>query len=408
MSKPFRDAADRLAAHATDDALQEVVQWAADKTVTDEEVAHLANRLAQSGLILDLSDYGRTADIASTGGPSSLSTLICPLHLCELGYVVPKLTVPGRPAGSIDVLAQLPGYVVQLTEADVPRVISEARFAHFVASDTFAPLDARLFSYRRLSGVVDSPILAIASILAKKIAAGVEAIGLEVRVAPRGGFGSTWNSARENARRFCRAAAHLGRKAICFLTDGRFPYQPFIGRGEALLGLASLLEDHAPRGLEEHLLSCYNMALGLARSQGDHVLHGQLAATRIRACFERHLRAQGTTVSAFERQAAMVRAMHENRVLMLGDGYLDVDLALLRRLIVRRQARLISAETPFPDPCGVILMKMPGECVSAGDPVASVRVKNGEATAFAAEVTSAFRGTSAPRKRRPMEEITDA
>ena len=235
MSKPFKDAVDRLALRPSDDLLGEIVRRAADQTVTDDDIAHLACRLAQSGLILDLSNYGRTADIASTGGPSSLSTLVCPLYLCELGYVVPKLTVPGRPAGSIDVLAQIPGYLIRLTDADVLRIISDVRYAHFVASDAFAPLDARLFSYRRLCGALDSPALVIASILAKKIAAGVETIGLDVRVAPHSSFGSTWGSARRNARRFCRVAARLGRMAVCFLTDARLPNQPFIGRVIAVL-----------------------------------------------------------------------------------------------------------------------------------------------------------------------------
>lgn len=69
-----------------------------------EEVASLAVKMANSGALLPASPSA-TADVASTGGPSSLSTLICPLFLNLKGFTIPKLSVPGRPAGGIDVLA---------------------------------------------------------------------------------------------------------------------------------------------------------------------------------------------------------------------------------------------------------------------------------------------------------------
>ena len=80
--------------------------------ITNTGIAELANWLAASGE--QLSPRGRTADLASTGGPGSLSTLWAPAALVASGFLVPKLGVLGRPAGGIDVLSQVPGYRIDL------------------------------------------------------------------------------------------------------------------------------------------------------------------------------------------------------------------------------------------------------------------------------------------------------
>ena len=153
-----------------------------------DEMRRLAVALAESGTRLVLPEGRTTADVASTGGPASLSTLLCPLYLRDLGFVVPKLGVPGRPAGGIDVLAQVPGYQVELDATEMFRVLDRCGYAHFLAGPEFAPLDAALFRYRQKAGAQNVTALAVASILAKKIACGLNLAGLDVRVAPHGEF----------------------------------------------------------------------------------------------------------------------------------------------------------------------------------------------------------------------------
>ena len=171
--------------------------------LSDDEIARLARVLADSGATLSWPSTVTVADIPSTGGPSSLSTLISPLFLVALGCAVPKLAVIGRPAGGIDVMAQVPYYTITLSRTDVLRIIDRCRYAHFLATTDHAPLDARLFDYRRKTDAVNVPALAIASLLAKKLAVGLAQVGLEVRVAPHGNFGGTWTEARK-----CGAILH--------------------------------------------------------------------------------------------------------------------------------------------------------------------------------------------------------
>ncbi len=145
----FRTAAAQLAGADTSDAtLLNLIRYAAD--ATDAELAQLARGLAASGDMLPPSDR-LSSDVASTGGPSSLSTLLCPLQLVTLGFEVPKLGVEGRPAGGIDVLATIPGYSVDLNANDAERVLREHGYVHLLAH-RLAPLDQRLFQLRKETG----------------------------------------------------------------------------------------------------------------------------------------------------------------------------------------------------------------------------------------------------------------
>ena len=175
----------------------------------------LAEVLANSGTTISFASGEPVADVASTGGPASLSTLLCPIFLRAFGFVVPKLGVPGRPAGGIDVLAQVKGYKVALDPREVRRALDQCGYAHFMAGPEFAPLDASLFQYRQRIGAQEIPSLAVASILAKKIACGLTVAGLDVRVAPHGNFGPDFGSARGSSKILLRRGIRLRHRRSC-------------------------------------------------------------------------------------------------------------------------------------------------------------------------------------------------
>lgn len=237
---------------------EKVVRTAALKGLQLEQIAELALELAASGGQLNLGDAA-TADIASTGGPTSLSTLLCPPMLVATGWQVPKLGVPGRPAGGIDVLGTIPGYSTTLDAAAAGRVLANCNYVHVDAGAAFAPADAELFRYRQRVGAQAVPDLAIASLLSKKVAMGVKRVGLEVRVAGHGNFGSDFAEARQASRKFCEVARVLGMEPVCLLTDASRPFQPFVGRGEALLALKLVLDGDENAWLAEHVETCASM-----------------------------------------------------------------------------------------------------------------------------------------------------
>jgi len=371
---PFSELVDEFALSPSENAMKALVNEAIHGNISDEEIAHLANRMAESGTTLAFHDAGSVADIASTGGPSSLSTLLCPLFLQASGCVVPKLGVPGRPAGGIDVLAQIPGYRYELDDSEIRHIISHFGYAHFLASRKYTPLDAALFEFRKRCGALRVPPLVIASILAKKIALGVTLVGLDVRVAPHGNFGATWATARTHAKRFCRVADLVGCQAICFLSDNRKPYQPFIGRGESLVALSKIFSDCPPLWLQNHVDTCYAMATRLTVQDSRSLSISRPSNADLASLFRKNLEAQDASFASFLDYVAEVEAGHVYEMLSPEDGFLSVDLGSFRSIITTLQSKAAGGNSPFPDLCGVILKKNSGQYVRKGEPIVSIRM----------------------------------
>ena len=331
-----------------------------------EEVAALAQKLADTGSALP-TIQGPSADLASTGGPSSLSTLLCPLFLRLKGYTVPKLAVPGRPAGGIDVLATIPGYKTSLSCKEVVQCLKECRYSHFLASDDFVPLDARMFRLRQEIGARDNPFLTMASLISKKLAAQVDHVRLDVRVGRHGNFGHTLEDARLNARMFNSVARLVGLDAGCYLTDATSIYQPYIGRGQALVALADLFEGQASHWLTEHFQTCWRMTETLS---GDMPIPD---GTVLRDVFAENLGAQGTNISEFDLRVNEVRRSEKATFRAPSSGYLSVNINLLRQMLVQAQVSHGSDTDLFSDPSGIELLCRPGQQVEADQPLARVQ-----------------------------------
>jgi len=331
-------------------------------------VADLAGSLADSGAKLSVS--GRAADIASTGGPSSLSTLLCPLFLAHAGFIVPKLGVQGRPAGGIDVMAQLPGYDISPNPEKIRTILAFSNFAHFLADKTYAPLDQILFSFRQQLGAQPVRNLVVASILAKKLAVGVTDAALEIRVFPGGNFGEDVQTAVENANFFNETASRLKIKSTCFATDCTVPYQPWIGRGEAIQALYSLFYGEPSAWLMSHAEQCWSFVKQIndfGPSQAD--MRKVLRETC--EVFERHLRSHGTVPTDISGVISKLARHHYHAVKAPSNGFVVYHQAVIRDFIVRRQRA--ASDARFPDSAGIELLKRPEERVVRGEPVLKVR-----------------------------------
>lgn len=335
-------------------------------------VARLAEILAASGTRLQ-PQGGITADVASTGGPSSLSTLLSPLYLRAWGAVVPKLGVPGRPAGGIDCLAQIPGYLASLDRQRLVTVLDSCGYAHFLADGEMAPLDGRMFRLRQQVGAQDVPALVAASLLSKKLAVGVQNAGLDIRVAPWGNFGKTWDEARANAGLYCDAARSLGISPHPVLTDARLPYQPFLGRAESLVALDRIFRGTAEGDLASHADLCRSLA---AAAMSDHAPLAPTSGQTLREIFNANLEAQGADPEAFVQVVNATVSGHRFALRASKGGFYRVSLSAVRDLFVEIQRSRSGPGAPFPDPIGAQLLRRAGEWVDAGDQVASVRADN--------------------------------
>jgi pyrimidine-nucleoside phosphorylase len=402
MKSPLKLIED-LAREPSEEAMASVVASAVGEGWGVGEMSRLAEVLARSGTTLSFSEGVPVADVASTGAPASLSTLLCPLYLRDLGFMVPKLGVPGRPAGGIDVLAQVSGYKVALDAPAARVVLDRCGYAHFLAGPDFTPLDAALFQYRQREGAQNVPALAVASILSKKIACGLTLAGLDVRVAPHGNFGTDFDAARAAAKSFCLAAAAAGIAAVAGLSDARTPYQPYIGRGESLLALRELIEGHPEQWLAEHADRCRLLAAHVGALQPGV---GEPAGEIAKPLFE-NIVAQGGTEEAFYKKTDAVARSARKELTADRNGFLSLDVPGLRSVFVAVNAPKTEG-IQFPDDLGLILRRKPGSYVRRGDVLASVRADDAIWAGIAEPLTNCFQVVELMGYAAGMEEFVRA
>jgi pyrimidine-nucleoside phosphorylase len=397
-SKNARQVIDNFSCCPSEDNMKKLVIYTQETDFDDKEILYLANKLANSGRKIEKNKDFQTCDIPSTGGPSSLSTLISPLFLKIMGNYVLKLGVPGRPAGGIDVLAQIPGYNVNPDQKQLNEWLKRSSYVHFLANKNYAPLDAILFQYRRRTNSVDILSLAIASLLSKKIAVGIDFVGLDIRVSSFGNFGKSWSVARQNATRFNKIAGLAGIQSTCFLTNCNIPQQPYIGRGEAILALHKMFSNEFDSCLEKHIKVCYEMSNSISKNKNSY----RYDFNTLRDAFYENIELQGGSISSFTQIAKTIEKDHKYKILAHQKGLLSIDLEHIRRSIFEIQSKCLGN---FPDNCGIVLKADSNKFVNKGDDICSFRCEESYKEVLEENLKESFTITSHNLKEMKSEEI---
>lgn len=171
--------------------------------------------------------------------------------------------------------------------------------------------------------------------------------------------------ARHNADLFNRAAGFAEIRGVCVLSDGSTPYQPFIGRGEALEALHQVLSGHAEGWLSEHDRECRRLC--------ELLLGGPVPGPEsLRPVLDDLLALHGCPSGAFDERVSKIRAEPSTLVRSVRDGFLGWDLELIRDVLVRLQ-RGPARSGLFCDAAGVTLLKRPGTQVFRGEALMRVR-----------------------------------
>ncbi len=348
-------------------SFEKVVNIFENNDVPDELIASLAKTMADSGCIFKHEEP--VFDVASTGGPSSLSTLLCPLYVYMLGFNVISLGVPGRPAGAVDVLSQIDGYKTNYSIQEFKETIASPFYLHIEADENIAPLDALLFDYRKKMNKLNTPNLAIASLLSKKIACGATNIGLDVRVAAHGNFGETKSQGVHYAEKYNRIAKLLGIKSVCFLSNAAKPYQPYIGRGEALAAIARLLDGVNDDWMISHDSYCRKIAAILTERSG---VQSQPKYNNLFDAFEGNLKTQRSTIESFYIAIEKYEKQRKWEIKTTENGFVNYNLNIIRNFIVDKQNSR-TKNCKYNDPCGAVLQFKPNTYVREGEVVMIIR-----------------------------------
>ncbi|HOJ01316.1 MAG TPA: thymidine phosphorylase, partial [Anaerolineaceae bacterium] len=199
--------------------------------MTPQETTYLTLVMAHSGDILDLSSVAPlVVDKHSSGGVGDKTTLVVAPIVASFGLPVGKMSGRGLgfSGGTLDKMESIPGYRVNLSEAEFMRQLKEIGIVLTGQTSDLAPADGILYGLRDVTGTVPSTPLIASSIMSKKIAAGAQAIVLDVKLG-YGAFMKDLKHAQELARLMVEIGNLSGRKVRALLSDMNQPLGEAVG-----------------------------------------------------------------------------------------------------------------------------------------------------------------------------------
>src|SRR6266511_1884256 len=370
------------------------------------ETHALCDTMVASGDRLDLhAELGRTVvDKHSTGGVGDKTSIAVGPVVAACGVPFGKMSGRGlgHTGGTLDKLEAIPGFRVELSEEEFVAQIKEVGLAIIGQTGDLVPADKRLYALRDVTATVENVSLIAASIMSKKIAAGADAIVLDVKVGD-GAFMKTLQDARILAETMLDLGMREGRDVVCLLTDMDQPVGNAVGNalelGEAI---ATLRGEGPPDFTELVLAACSRLIalsdLGVDEAEGRRRAEAALADGAAVAAYERWIRAQGGDPSedALPRAAVVARVEAPRAGYVTRLGAIQIGLAALHLGAGRR-----TKDDAIDHSVGIVCRRKRGDHVGAGEVVAEVHARDEESEAQATrEVLAAVElGDEAPPKR---------
>lgn len=370
--------------------------------MTPPETTDLTLAMAHSGQMLDLSDVVDLAvDKHSSGGVGDKTSLAVLPIVAACGLPVGKMSGRGLgfSGGTLDKLESIPGYRVDLTTEEFKKQLREKGIVLTGQSLDLAPADGKLYALRDVTGTVQSIPLIASSIMCKKLAAGAQAIVLDVKTG-LGAFMQSLDEARELARLMVDIGKLAGREVVALISDMNQPLGFAVGNALEVIEAIDTLKGGGPEDFREHCLhiSAHMLVLGKraqnleeARRMAERAIFDGSALEKFRVLIE----AQGGDASYVDDVSKFPRAKFVETIeAPRGGSISQVHARLVGEAAVALGAGRAKKSDPIDHAVGFVVHKKVGDKVEAGEPLFTVHANDEARLAEAREAALAAHSIS--------------
>lgn len=375
----------------------------------DEEVGALTQAMLRSGDVLDLSDVpGAKVDKHSTGGVGDKVSLALAPLAAACGVKVPMISGRGlgHTGGTLDKLESIPGFRVDVPVDRFRALVREVGACLAGQTSRLAPADRKLYALRDVTATVESIPLIAGSIMSKKLAEGIDALVLDVKVGA-GAFMKRIEDARRLARTLAGIGRGMGKKVSALLTAMDEPLGRAVGNALEVVETVELLRGGGPADLREVTVALTAEMLvlgGVARTEDARArVEAAIADGRGLAKLEEIVRAQGGDPAAIREPDRLPRAPRTFDLAAPAGGFVRaIDAEAVGLAAVALGAGRARVEDRVDPAVGIVVRKKVGDPVERGEPLCTVHEGDrGEPRErVAARLAAAWRiGAEAPPAR---------
>lgn len=350
------------------------------------ETSDLTMAMVNSGDILDLSEiHGIKVDKHSTGGVGDTTTLVLGPMVAALGIPVAKMSGRGlgHTGGTIDKLESFDGFSVEMTKDQFINNVNNIKLAVGGQTGDLAPADKKLYALRDVTGTVDNVSLIASSIMSKKIAAGADAIVLDVKVGD-GAFMKTPEAARELATEMVGIGKHVGRNTVAIISDMDQPLGFAIGNALEVKEAIETLKGNGPKDLLELCLTLGSNMVVLAGAAKDtdearKMLMETITSGKAIEKLKEFVKAQGGDASVIDDTSNFHNAKYVIPVKATKSGVVSkIHAENIGLVAMELGAGRATKESIIDLAVGIVLQKKRGDKVNEGDIIAYIHADDEE------------------------------
>lgn len=350
------------------------------KGMSDKERADLTMAMVESGDRIDLAAIeGIKVDKHSTGGVGDTTTLVLGPLVASVGVPVAKMSGRGlgHTGGTIDKLESVSGFHVELEKEEFINLVNKNKLAVIGQSGNLTPADKKLYALRDVTATVDSIPLIASSIMSKKIAAGADAIVLDVKTGA-GAFMKSIEDSRELAHAMVQIGNNVGRKTMAVISDMSQPLGFAIGNALEVKEAIDTLKGQGPKDLTELCLTLGSYMVYLAK-KAESLSHArQMLETVINngsalETFKTFLESQGGDPSVVDDPSKLPQAKYTFELEAKQDGYVSEMIAdEIGTAAMILGAGRATKESEIDLAVGLVLNKKVGDSVKKGESLVTI------------------------------------